>query len=57
MKLSVANLRLCLELAERIGKVTDAHFYNEDFISVEGCANDGQKFTVTLDMKEAKQDA
>ena len=43
MKCTAGILRLCIDLAERIGTVTDAHLYNAEFITVE--------------MKEGKEDA
>ena len=56
MKLTANNLRLCMELAERIGTVTEAHMYDAHFISVEGAAGDGSKFTVTVNVKEENKD-
>ena len=57
MKLTTHNLRSCLTLAETIGSVKEAHMYDAHFISVEGVTTDGDQFTVTLNLKEEKEDA
>jgi hypothetical protein len=57
MKFTAGTLRLCIELAGRIGEVTDAHLYNSNFISIEGKTSDGNKFGITLGVKEEEEDA
>ena len=52
MMFTASTLRLCMELAERVGKVTSAHMYNENFIAVEGTTNDGKAFSITMNAKE-----
>lgn len=58
MKFTASTLRLSMDLAERIGTVTEAHLYNSEFITVDGETNKGEKFILTLNMEkeEAKKD-
>ena len=57
MKLTSGTLRLCMELAERIGTVIDAHMYGNSFISVDGESNDGKEFSIALRIKEEEKNA
>lgn len=52
MKCTAGTLRLCMELAERVGTVTDAHLYNAEFITIDGETSDGKHFSITVSMKE-----
>ena len=52
-----STLRLCMELAERVGKITAVHMYGNDFITVEAIAGDGKEFTITMNAKGVEQDA
>ena len=56
MKCTASTLRLCMDLAERVGTVTDAHLYNAEFITVDGETHNGKKFSITLNMKEEEKD-
>lgn len=55
MKFTASTLRLCMDLAERIGTVAEAHMYCSEFITVVGQTNDGKKFTITMNMKGEEQ--
>ena len=55
MKFTGSTLRLCMDLAERIGTVTEAHMYCSEFITVEGQTHNGKKFTITMNMKEEEK--
>jgi hypothetical protein len=41
-----------MDLAERIGTISEAHLYSADFITIDGATHNGKKFSVTLSMKE-----
>ena len=44
-----------LEIGSTIGTVDNAHLY-EDFINIEGVSTEGKKFSITLHIKEEKED-
>lgn len=46
-----------IEAGAQIGAITTAHYYNKNFVAVEGITNDGQKFSITLTIEEEKKDA
>lgn len=53
MKFTASTLRMCMELAERVGTVSEAHLYSGEFITVEGKThNDGKPFSITMNLKE-----
>ena len=56
MMFTASTLRFCVELAERVGKVTAVHMYDENFITVEAIASDGMEFSITMNAKEANED-
>lgn len=40
-----------------IGTITNAHLYDNDFITIEGVNNEGKKFSITLHtLEEEKKD-
>ena len=53
MKWNASTLRLCMDLAEKLGTVSEAHLYSGEFITVEGITHsDGKPFTITMNLKE-----
>ena len=55
MKFTASTLRLCMDLAERIGTVVEAHMYGAEFITVDGQTHDGRVFTITMNVKEEEK--
>ena len=56
MKFTASNLRMCLDLAEKIGTVVEAHLYSGEFITVDGKTHhDGKPFTITTKLKEEEK--
>ena len=52
MKWTASTLRLCMDLAEKIGAVSEAHLYSGEFITVDGITHhDGKPFTITMNLK------
>lgn len=43
-----------MEVGIKIGTVTDAHLYENNFINIEGVSHEGNKFSLTLNIKEVK---
>jgi hypothetical protein len=41
-----------LEISVKIGNITNAHLYDNDFINIEGESYEGKKFSLTLHIKE-----
>ena len=56
MTLTACTLRATMELAEKIGAIHDAHLYERNYISVDGKALDGTKFTITVRIEEEEKD-
>lgn len=54
---TASTVRLSMELAERVGKITAVHMYDENFITVKAVNSDGKEFTITLNAKEGNEDA
>lgn len=46
-----------LHLAGGVGKVSSAMMYDHGFMTVEGQTAEGKKFSVTLNIKEAEDEA
>lgn len=44
-----------IEIGITLGTITDAHLYDNDFISIEGVAYEGKKFSLSLHLKEASE--
>lgn len=42
-------------IGKRVGAVTSATMYNEDFMTVEGKTEDGKKFSICLHIKEEEE--
>ena len=56
MKWNANTLRLCMDLAEKIGTVSEAHLYSGEFITVEGITHMvGKPFTITMNLKEEEK--
>lgn len=56
MKFTASTLRLCMDLAEKLGTVTEAHLYSGEFITVDGNTHsDGKPFTITMNLKEEEK--
>lgn len=45
-----------LHLAGGVGTITSAHMYDNDFITIEGVAHEGKKFSLTLHIKEEEKE-
>lgn len=52
MKWHACTLRQCIDLAEKVGIVTEAHLYSGELIVVDGNTKDGTLFTITMSLKE-----
>ena len=52
MKFSARTLMLCIETAEKMGNVLDAHMYGNELISLDIEASDGTKVSFSLSVKE-----
>lgn len=46
-----------IEIAFALGEITDAHMYDNDFITIDGVAHEGKKFSLTLHMKKEGETA
>ena len=44
-----------IEIGITLGTITDAHLYGGDFITIEGIAHEGKKFTLSMNIKEANE--
>lgn len=56
MKFSAMTLRSCIDLAEKIGIITEAHLYGSDYISVEGVTHqNGRPFAISMHLREDKE--
>lgn len=45
-----------IEIGIMLGTINGAHLYDNDFITIEGVAHEGKKFSLTLNIKEEKED-
>ena len=45
-----------MELGLTLGTVTSAHMYGDDYMVIDGVAHEGKKFSLTLNIKEEKED-
>lgn len=41
-----------MNIGLKIGEVTTAHLYDNDFITIEGVTPEGKKFSIALHVKE-----
>ena len=56
MKFTATTLRMCMDLAEKIGTVSAAHLYSGEFITVEGKTHhDGKPFSITMNLKKEEE--
>lgn len=44
-----------LNIGLKLGDVTAAHLYDNDFINIEGVADGGKQFTLSLHIKEEEK--
>lgn len=44
-----------IEIGIALGTITGAHMYDNDFITIEGVAHEGKKFSLTLHIKEENE--
>lgn len=44
-----------MEIGITVGTVTSAHMYDDNFISIEGVAHEGKKFSLSLHIKEEEK--
>ncbi len=42
-------------IGEAVGTVDCVHYYSKDFITLEGTTEDGKKYSITLNIKEEKE--
>ena len=49
-------LQKLIEIGTTVGNITDVHLYNNDFINIEGMTADGKKFSLSLHIREEKND-
>lgn len=45
-----------MEIGTKVGNITDAHLYNNDFINIEGVTAEGKKFSLSLHIMEEEKD-
>lgn len=45
-----------MDIGITLGNVTSAHLYDNDFITIEGVAREGKKFSITLHIKEEEKE-
>ena len=43
------------DIGVKLGNITDAHMYDGEFINIEGMTYEGKKFTISLHIKEEKE--
>ena len=43
-----------MEVGIKVGTVTSAHLYENNFITIEGVSHEGNKFSLTLHIEEVK---
>lgn len=48
--------RKLIEVATLLGSITCAHMYDSNFMTIEGSATDGRKFSITLNFNEGDTD-
>lgn len=45
-----------IEIGTKLGAITDAHMYHNDFITIEGKTAEGKEFSLSLHIEEEKND-
>ena len=45
-----------MNIGLKIGEVTTAHLYDNDFITIEGVTAEGKKFSITLHVTEEEKE-
>lgn len=50
------HFKKLIEIAEMVGEVSSAALYRYGYSTVTGIMENGDKFTLTLDIKEAEED-
>ena len=46
-----------IDVGNEMGNVESVHMYDTDFLSVEGKTNEGNSFSLTIHIKEEKENA
>ena len=44
-----------IEIGIKIGTITNAHLYDDEFITIEGVSYEGKKFSISLHIKEENE--
>ena len=44
-----------IDTAIKLGTITSAHMYDDNFISIDGVSHEGKKFSLTMNIKEEKE--
>lgn len=47
---------ILLEIGIKLGTVTSAHLYENNFITIEGVSHEGHKFNLNMHLEEEKKD-
>ena len=50
------HFKKLMEIAEKFGEISSACLYRYGYSTVTGTMENGDKFTLTLDVKEAEED-
>lgn len=50
----VGILQMLIVVGNTLGTITAAHLYDNDFISIEGVTFEGKEFSVSMHIKEEK---
>ena len=50
------NFQKLIEIGTNLGCITNAHLYHNDFITIEGKTAEGKEFSLSLHIKEEKND-
>lgn len=50
------HFKKMIEIGTKLGAITDAHMYHNDFTTIEGITAEGKKFILTLHIEEDKND-
>lgn len=51
----VGILQKLIEVGNTLGTLADVHMYDNDFINIEGTTFEGKKFSLSLHIKEEKE--
>lgn len=45
-----------MDIGLKLGTVTAAHMYDDDYMNIEGVSHEGKQFSLSLHIKEEKND-